>query len=65
MLGELALLYPLSPPEITGTYDQSSANAVREFQSLVMLPVTGLVDILTWNAITDRFNALPSGIETQ
>jgi hypothetical protein len=30
-----------------------------------MLPVTGLVDILTWNAITDRFNALPSGIETQ
>lgn len=65
MLGELTLLYLLSPPEITGTYDASTADAVRAFQAYFMLPVTGQVDILTWNAVTDRFNALPGGAETQ
>lgn len=65
MLGELTLLYSLSPPDITGTYDQSTADAVRIFQEAVMLPVTGRVDILTWNAVTDRFNALPAGAEAE
>ena len=65
MLGELSLLYPLSPPKITGTYDKESADAVSAFQALVMLPVTGLVDILTWNAVTDRFNALSMGAEAE
>jgi len=65
MLGELSLLYPLSPPRITGRYDQESADAVRTFQALAMLPVTGLVDILTWNAVTDRFNALSGGTESE
>ena len=65
MLGELTLLYLLTPPEITGTYDQATADAVRAFQQYAMLPVTGQVDILTWNAITDRFNALPAGAETE
>lgn len=65
MLGELTLLYLLTPPQVTGTYDQTTADAVRSFQEYVMLPVTGQVDILTWNAITDRFNALPSGAEAE
>ncbi|MBR5602359.1 MAG: peptidoglycan-binding protein [Clostridia bacterium] len=65
MLGELTLLYALTPPEITGTYDKATADAVRAFQQAVMLPVTGLVDILTWNAVTGRFNALPAGTETE
>lgn len=65
MLGELTLLYPLTPPEITGTYDAATADAVRAFQELVMLDVTGQVDILTWNAVTDRFNALPTGSEAE
>ena len=65
MLGELTLLYRLTPPEITGTYDQATADAVRAFQDYVMLEPDGRVDILTWNAITDRFNALPTGAEAE
>ena len=65
MLDELTLLYPITPPTVTGTYDSTTANAVREMQELLGLPQNGLVDILTWNAISDRFNALPAGSETQ
>ena len=65
MLGELTLLYLLDPPAVTGTYDQATADAVRTMQTYLMLPVTGLVDILTWNAVTDRFNALPAGAEAE
>ena len=65
MLGELTLLYSLTPPEVTGTYDAATADAIRVFQAAVMLPVTGLVDILTWNAVTDRFNAFPAGAEAE
>lgn len=65
MLGELTLLYLLTPPEITGEYDAATADAVRAFQEYAMLPVTGQVDILTWNAITDRYNALPTGAEAE
>ena len=65
MLDELTLLYLLTPPEITGKYDTATADAVRAFQEYAMLPVTGRVDILTWNAITDRYNALPTGAEAE
>lgn len=65
MLGELTLLYALIPPAITGEYDSATAQAVRIFQQAVGLLDTGLVDILTWNALTDRFNALPASTETQ
>ena len=65
MLGELTLLYLLTPPAITGTYDDDTADAVRAMQAYLMLPVTGQVDILTWNAVTDRFNALPTGTEAE
>jgi hypothetical protein len=34
-------------------------------QNYLGLEPNGLVDILTWNAITDRFNALPAGSETE
>lgn len=65
MLGELALLYLLTPPKVTGTYDQETADAVRTLQESLFLPVTGQVDVLTWNAIADRFNALPAGSEAE
>ena len=65
MLGELTLLYSLTPPEITGTYDTTTADAVREMQGYLDLSQNGLVDILTWNAIADRFNALPAGSEAE
>ncbi len=65
MLGELTLLYALTPPEITGEYDAATADAVRSMQGYLDLAQNGLVDILTWNAIADRFNALPAGGETE
>ncbi len=65
MLGELTLLYVLTPPTITGEYDVATQNAVKEMQQYLGLEPNGLVDILTWNAITDRFNALPAGSETE
>ena len=65
MIGELTLLYPIDAPTITGTYDADTARAVREMQELLGQEPNGLVDILTWNAIADRFNALPAGSETQ
>ena len=65
MLGELALLYPIEQPAATGTYDPTTAQAVREMQALLGLEQNGLVDIFTWNAIVNRFNALPAGSEAQ
>lgn len=65
MLGELTLLYPITPPTVTGTYDATTAEDVRDMQGYLGLTQNGLVDILTWNAIANRFNALPAGSETQ
>lgn len=65
MLGELTLLYVLTPPQMTGEYDAATKQAVRDMQAYLGLEPNGLVDILTWNAITDRFNALPAGSETE
>ena len=65
MLGELTLLYVLTPPDISGNYDQATKQAVQEMQAYLNLPPTGLTDVLTWNAITDRFNARPAGSETE
>ncbi|MBO5756880.1 MAG: peptidoglycan-binding protein [Clostridia bacterium] len=65
MLGELTLLYLLTPPMVTGEYDAATQNAVKEMQEYLGIVPNGLVDILTWNAITDRFNSLPAGSEAQ
>jgi peptidoglycan hydrolase-like protein with peptidoglycan-binding domain len=42
-----------SLPEVypTGIYDETTANAIIEFQNIMGLPPTGTVDILTWNAL--------------
>lgn len=65
MLSELTLLYVLTPPALTGQYDDATKQAVREMQGYLGLMQNGLVDIQTWNAITDRFNALPAGSEAE
>ena len=43
---------------VTGIFDAPTEQAIRLFQSKYLLPVDGLVGLLTWNAITDRYNAL-------
>jgi peptidoglycan hydrolase-like protein with peptidoglycan-binding domain len=42
----------------TGRYDEGTAAAVRVLQERSSLPVTGSVDVATWNAITDQYNIL-------
>ena len=42
----------------TGIYDEQTANAVRILQKSALLPMTGKVDLLTWNAIADAYNLL-------
>ena len=40
----------------TGQYDPATSGAVREFQNATGLPVNGIVDKATWNAITRYYN---------
>lgn len=65
MLGELTLLYPITPPALTGKYDDATKQAVQQMQGLLGLGQDGRTDIVTWNAITSRFNALPAGSEAE
>ena len=49
----------------TGVYDEQTANAVRIFQASSLQPITGAVDLLTWNGIADAYNALFAGISDE
>ena len=46
--------------EITGVYDPQTQSAVRFFQQKNGLPDDGNTGLLTWNTITDQYNALRS-----
>lgn len=55
-LRELSEVYPEIPPvEVNGIFGSATRSAVRAFQSLFGLNVTGIVDALTWDAITDAY----------
>ncbi|MBQ8310000.1 MAG: peptidoglycan-binding protein [Clostridia bacterium] len=59
MLRELSANYNgLEPTDVTGTYDESTAQAVRYFQKHNSLPESGNTNASTWNAITDQYNIL-------
>lgn len=47
----------LSPVTVDGIFGRNTENAVREFQQWAGLPVTGIVDPRTWNAIINEYNA--------
>lgn len=56
-LQELGVLYDWPEPvEITGTYDEPTAAAIRVFQQKNQLPATGGVDRATWNALANAYN---------
>jgi len=53
--------FPLIPKvEITGYFDESTENAVRVFQNVFNLPVTGIVDSNTWYRIRYIYIAVTS-----
>lgn len=49
---------------INGYYGTETENAVREFQNFYGLPVTGEVDVFTWDTITRIYLQILSTLET-
>lgn len=60
LLRELERIYyfPLTPEEIGGVYDESTANTVKDFQSRNLIPPTGEIDRETWDALATQYNLL-------
>lgn len=57
MLSEIGILQDFRTKiPINGVYDTSTANAVKEFQNNTGIPVTGTVDLPTWNRLAIEFN---------
>ena len=50
--------------EATGIYDESTAENIRRFQRLSHLPITGKVDLVTWNRILRDYSNADSAEET-
>lgn len=61
-LNTIATNYPALPriPNPTGTFDEPTEAAVRTFQSIFNLPVTGVVDKATWYRIRRIYIAVTS-----
>lgn len=57
LLDELRAAYGTLPEfEMNGSYDGDTSLAVKEFQRINLLPVTGRVNRSTWNAISEAYN---------
>lgn len=56
MLIQLATDHPsITPPDHSGIMDESTVDAVKAFQKLAGLPVTGEVDKITWKHLSRQF----------
>ena len=60
MLEEISAVYELDSKAITqnGVYDESKANAVIHIQKVNLLPQTGRIDRMTWEALAREYNAI-------
>ena len=47
----------------SGTYDESTEKAIREFQRINLLPETGRVDLATWNRIVREYSNIEQSVE--
>lgn len=57
MLTQLALDSPqIQKPDLSGILDQSTSEALKAFQGLSDLPVTGTLDKTTWKHLTKQFS---------
>ncbi len=55
-LGVVATVYPsIQAPAVTGDFDTQTQEAVREFQRLFDLDVSGVVGPITWDEIADQY----------
>ena len=57
MLNEIGVVYNVFDAiEINGEYDEATENAIRSFQTINSLSLTGAVDRKTWNALSRIYN---------
>ncbi len=57
VLDEIRLSYDTFPEfEMNGTYDADTSLAVKEFQRLHAIPITGRVDRRTWNELARAYD---------
>ena len=57
MLNEIGVVYNVFDAiEINGEYDEATENAIRSFQTINSLSLTGEVDRKTWNALSRIYN---------
>lgn len=62
-LNTIAEVFQVIPSvNVTGVYDQKTANAVAEYQKKLYPPATGKVDEATWNAICNSYRDAISSI---
>ena len=58
MLDVLKLYYDdFGSVGVCGVYDEATEEAVKEYQRISGMPVTGCVDCATWNRLAEEFNA--------
>ena len=59
MLGALKLYYDdFGAVCAGGVFDDETERAVRSYQTVTKLPVTGCVDRETWNHLAEEYNAV-------
>jgi peptidoglycan hydrolase-like protein with peptidoglycan-binding domain len=57
MINEIGIVYNTMPIlEINGEYDDETTNAVKLFQKINLLPITGETDRTTWSALSKIYN---------
>lgn len=56
-LRQLSYHYDITPPPIDGIFERDTEKALREFQALQGLPVTGRADRRTWDALYTMYRA--------
>ena len=55
MLKVLEVIYDFESIDVTGVYDDVTEAAITELQRINGLPVTGIIDALTWNALVSEY----------
>ena len=62
-LGVISQFDPRIPYiEVTGVFNESTQNAVQEFQRAYSLDVTGIVDRATWDVIYNTYETIAAGV---
>ncbi len=56
MLNAVRLNYDIPQVDVNGLYDTQTADAVREYQRINFLQVTGEIDPLTWDTLAEDYN---------